>query len=175
MFKGKKVKLRAYKEEDTEKVLEILESDGIRETLSKIPIFPLSLNQEIEFIKAAMSCDTELFKFAIEGLENGEYLGGCGINSIDRKNSVATIGVWLGKKYHGKGYASDALRILCKHIFDELNINKIKLDYYEFNLSGKRCYEKLGFMEEGRLRKEIFRYGKYHDVITMGLFREELK
>lgn len=175
MFKGKKIKLRAYKMEDSERVLKLIEAEGLRETLWRGSLFPLSLEAQKNFISQAISNTSELFHFAIESLEGGELIGGCGINALDRKNSVATVGIWLGKEFQRKGLASDSLRLLCHFIFDELNINKVRLEYFEFNEAGKKCYEAVGFKEEGRHRKEIFRYGKYHDLISMGIFKEELK
>lgn len=175
MFEGKKIKIRAYNEKDTNRILELISEKGIRETLSVEAIFPYSFENEKSFVNSAMNCRDELFNFVIEELGTKDIIGGCGINEMDRKNSVATIGIWLGKEFHGKGFASDTLRVLCSFIFDELNVNKVKLDYFDFNDAGKKCYESVGFIQEGVHRKEIFRYGKYHDKISMGLFRNELK
>ncbi|MEG0069172.1 GNAT family N-acetyltransferase [Cetobacterium sp.] len=175
MFKGKKVRLRAYQLDEAKTVLNLLEEDGLRETLVGDIIFPISFEAEKNFIEKSTIPNGELFNFAIESLETREYIGGCGINSLDRKNSKVVIGIWLGKKYHGKGFGSDALRVLCNFIFQEMNIHKIKLHYFEFNESGKRCYEAIGFKEEGRNRKELYRHGKYYDTINMGLFKDELR
>lgn len=175
MFEGKKIKIRAYNEKDTHKIWELISEKGIRETLSVEAIFPYSFENEKSFVNSAMNYNGELFNFVIEVLETHDVIGGCGINAMDRKNSVATIGIWLGKEYHGKGFASDTLRVLCSFIFDELNVNKVKLNYFDFNEAGKKCYESVGFIQEGVHRKEIFRYGKYHDKISMGLFKNEMK
>lgn len=175
MFKGKKIKLRAYKSNEVERVVKLIEGENLRDTLLIGTIFPMSYEYEKSFIDGNLAPNGELFNFAIESLETNEYIGGCGINSLDRKNSVATVGLWIGQEYQGKGFASDTLRVLCKFIFEEMNVHKIKLNYFEFNEAGKRCYEAVGFKEEGRNRKEIFRYGKYYDTINMGLFKNELK
>lgn len=67
------------------------------------------------------------------------------------------------------------MKVLVNFIFNEMNINKIKLDVYSFNTRAIKCYEKLGFKKEGTLRKEIFREGKYHDILVYGMFRDEFK
>lgn len=174
MIKGNKIRLRAYKEEEAELVWKMIEEESIKENLQVGVNFPYSLNGEKEFVKSATNNTGELFNFAIEN-EEGKYIGGCGINNVDRKNSVSEIGLWLGKDFHGKGYGSDTLRTLCKFIFDEMNINKVSLGYFEFNEKGRRCYDAVGFKEEGVLRKSLYRYGKYHNRICMGLFRDELR
>ncbi len=175
MFKGKKIRLRAYKSNEVERVLELIEEDNLKDTLFPNSIFPISYEFQKSFIDENLKPNGELFNFAIESLESGDYIGGCGINHLDRKNSVATIGLWLGKEFHGKGFGSDTLRVLCKFIFEEMNIHKVKLNYFEFNEAGKKCYEAVGFKEEGRNRKELYRYGRYFDTINMGLFKSELK
>lgn len=172
MFKGKKINLRSYRDEDLKKLIVIFPK--ILENLVVGSIFPVSLVKEEEFLEFSMKKNGDCYNFAIENKEE-ELIGGCGINRVDRKNSIAEIGIWLGEKYHGKGYGSDTLRVLCAFIFNELNINKIVLNVFSFNEKGLRCYEAVGFVKEGIKRQEIFRYGKYHDVIYMGLFKEELK
>ena len=65
------------------------------------------------------------------------------------------------------------MRILIRFIFEQMNINKIKLNVYEFNKRAIRCYEKCGFKKEGTLRKEIFKDGKYYDQYIMSILEEE--
>ena len=77
------------------------------------------------------------------------------------------------KNYWGKGYGYDALKTLIDFIFNECNMEKVKLSVYEFNTRAVACYKKLGFKEEGRLKKELYREGKYGDVILMAVFKEE--
>lgn len=175
MFTGRKIKLRAYKIEDVQRSLDLIEEDGLRDTLSAMAIFPYSFEEEKSFIESSMKPKDIKYNFAIETRENKEYIGSCGINEYDEKNRNVTIGIWLGKLYQGKSYGSDALRILCKFIFEELNMHKIKLHYYDFNEKARICYEAVGFKEEGVHREEIFRHGKYHAIISMGMFKEDLK
>ncbi|MFR3817750.1 MAG: GNAT family N-acetyltransferase [Fusobacterium varium] len=174
MIEGKKIILRAYKESDIEISFKLINTLNIRTMLGRNNIFPFSMSAQKEFVEKAMINNGPTFNFAIEEKESGEYIGGCGINSYDDKNRKVIIGLWLGEQYQRKGYGSDVLRTLCRFIFDEMNIHKIVLDYFSFNEKGKKCYEAVGFKQEGIRRKELFRFGKYHDIIEMGLFKEEL-
>lgn len=116
----------------------------------------------------------DTYSFAIETLEEHKYIGGCGVNSVDWKNSIVVVGIFIGDKdYWSKGYGTDAMQILIKFIFNEMNINKIKLQVFSFNERAINSYKKCGFKVEGVHRQEIFRNGKYHDDIIMGLLREE--
>jgi len=174
MIEGRQIILRAYKEGDMEISVELINALSIRTMLGRINVFPFSMVDQKKFIEESVNSNGSTFNFAIEEKENGKYIGECSIRSYDSKNRKVTIGLWLGEKYHGKGYGSDTLRTLCSFIFDEMNIHKINLDYFSFNKKGKKCYEKIGFKQEGIRRKELFRFGKYHDIVEMGLFKEEL-
>ncbi|MGL4449687.1 MAG: GNAT family N-acetyltransferase [Sarcina sp.] len=175
IFTGSKIILRSYKKEDLKKALEYINDYKITKNLSLDAIFPVSLEAEEEFIKR--SCEKKIdmtYNFALESIETGEYIGGCGINKTDLKNRNCTIGVFIGdQELWGQGYGTDAMEVLIHYIFNELNFEKIKLSVYSFNDRALKCYTNLGFIEEGRLKKEIFREGKYYDVILMAMFRED--
>lgn len=175
MFKGNKIRLRAYRADDVKRVFELYGEEEIRDTATMAINFPISYEGRKSFVDKKLVQTNELFTFAIDLLETDECIGSCAINKLDGKNSIATIGIWIGKKYQGCGLGSEALRILCNFIFEEMNIHKIKLHYIEFNEAGKRCYEAVGFKEEGINRKELYRHGRYYDTVNMGLFKEEYK
>lgn len=174
MYNGNKVKLRAYCKDDIKLTQEYLNRFEIKNLTPDIP-YPLTLESKGKWYES-MADSKDSYSFAIEDLKTGLYIGGCGINNIDWENSAVTIGIFIGNKdYLSKGYGTDAMKVLVKFIFDEMNINKIKLNVYSFNTRAIKCYEKCGFKKEGVLRQEIFREGKYYDEIVMGLLREEYR
>lgn len=174
MFEGQLVRLRAYRTEDMEISLKLIEEEGLRDTLSMEVIFPYSTDAQKEYIENSMKKnDKNIYNFAIEDKRTKQYIGSCGINEYDMNKRIATIGLFISKDFQNKGYGTDALQVLCKFIFDELNAFKITLFYFDFNENARKLYDKIGFVQEGIYRKELFRYGKYHDVIHMGLFKEE--
>ncbi|MCD6551827.1 GNAT family protein [Thermotoga sp.] len=173
MLEGKLVRLRAYRREDIEKALEYINDPEVKKYLVRGIPFPWQREDEEKWYQNLNPFSINSYSFAIEKLSSGEYIGGCGINKIDWKNSVAEVGIFLGRSRWNQGYGTDAMRILVGFIFDEMNINKIKLHTYSFNERAKRVYEKEGFKVEGILRQELFREGKYHDIIVMGLLRSE--
>lgn len=175
MFKGRLIKLRAYKESDIEIALKLIEEEGIRENLSATALFPYSYESQKSFVESAMKApEGNTYNFAIEDLKSGKYIGGCGINKYTERERIAEIGIWIEREHQGKGYGKDSLITLCKFIFDEINARKVMLSYFSFNTKAGNLYKKIGFKEEGVHREEIFRYGKYYDRIYMGLFKSEL-
>ena len=74
-----------------------------------------------------------------------------------------------------RGIGQRVMRLVIDHIFDTLGAHKIYLDTLDHNHRGQHIYEKLGFVQEGRLR-ESFRMGEArHDMLLYGLLRSEWK
>ena len=173
MFTGEKVRLREYRREDVQLAQAYINDYEVKRLLHPGIPYPYTYEDEMKWFENN-SATKDIYSFAIETLEDNKYIGGCGINNIDWKNSVAVVGIFIGdKNYWGKGYGTDAMKILVSFIFDQLNIHKIKLHVFSFNQRAIRSYEKCGFKTEGILRDEIFKDGKYHDDIVMGILREE--
>lgn len=173
MYVGEKVKLREYKKEDMKQAQEYVNDPDVKSLLTPGIPFLYTFEDQMKWFEGN-SANKETYSFAIETLTDGKYIGGCGINNVDFKNSVAVVGIFIGdKNYWSKGYGTDAMKTLVSFIFNEMNINKIKLHVYSFNPRAIKSYEKCGFIKEGVLRQEIFRKGKYHDQIIMGLLRDE--
>lgn len=173
MLIGKQVQLREYRSTDAEKAQNYLNDFEVTRLLTPGIPFPYTLEDEKQWV-SSQSAMKDLYNFAIETLEDGRYIGGCGINHLDWKNSIATVGIFIGdKSLWGKGYGTDAMKLLISFIFEQMNINKIKLNVYAFNERAVKCYEKCGFVKEGTLRQEIYRDGRYYDVYVMGLLKTD--
>ncbi|WP_315120606.1 GNAT family protein [uncultured Clostridium sp.] len=173
MYTGEKVRLREYRKEDIKAAQNYVNDPEVKRLLNPGIPYPITLEDEEKWVESLSSTKDE-YSFAIETLEDSKYIGGCGINSIDWKNSVAVIGIFIGDKdYWGKGYGTDAIRILVKFIFEQMNLNKIKLNVFSFNERAMKSYKKCGFKVEGVLRQELYRDGKYYDDILMGVLRED--
>jgi RimJ/RimL family protein N-acetyltransferase len=173
MYTGKKVRLRAYKREDIQLAQQFLNDEETKRLLKPGVPYPITLEQEYKWFEG-ISAFNDNYSFAVETLEDGKYIGGCGVNKLDWKNSVATVGIFIGdKNYWGKGYGTDAMKTLVRFIFEQMNINKVKLFVYSFNGRAVKSYEKCGFVREGILRQEMYRDGKYYDEYIMGILKDE--
>jgi RimJ/RimL family protein N-acetyltransferase len=173
MYVGEKVRLREHRREDMSWRLSYINDPDLERLIVCDTPFPVTQQEEEKWFES-ITAFRDTYKFAIEALEDGQYIGSCSINNVDWKNSVATVGIFIGNKnFWGKGYGTDAMRTLTRFIFTQMNINKIRLTAYSFNERAIKSYKKCGFKVEGILRKEIYRDGAYHDKIAMGLLREE--
>lgn len=173
MYQGEKVILRAYREEDIERATELVNDKELKKFLvTNIP-FPISPWEEESWVKSQKGSSSGEYNFAIEDIETHKYIGGCGINNVNWLTRNALVGIMIGDKdYWGKGYGTDAMKVLVKFIFENMNMHKISLRTFSFNKRAIKCYEKCGFKVEGVLKDEIFKEGKYYDEIAMAIFNE---
>jgi len=172
MIKGKLVNLRAVEKKDLEEIMKWVNDREITKYLAAF-LYPVSRLEEEKFLEKAMSHDDTEKNLVIETKE-GIYIGQIGLHKIDWRNRNAELGIVIGnKEYWGKGYGTDAIEILLNHTFNQMNLFKVYLRVFEYNKRGIRCYEKCGFKEEGRLRKNHFYNGEYYDVILMGILKDE--
>jgi len=112
--------------------------------------------------------------FAIRTLEDDILIGFIGLFNLVMHHGDALVAIALGeRKYWGKGYGTDAMRVMLRYAFNELNLRKVGLIVFEYNPRAIRSYEKVGFRHEGRIRGAMLREGRRWDWLYMGLLREE--
>ena len=75
----------------------------------------------------------------------------------------------IGKEeYRGKGVGTFAIRTMISHAFFNLNLRRIQLGVLENNIIAINLYKKVGFIEEGRKRKAIYKNGRTSHGTTSG-------
>ena len=173
MYQGEKVLLRALDNSDLMASLDhVNDYDTMRGVTSGL-ILPSNVEDEARFFSAQSRQNRGEYQFAVETLEGKRYIGRCGLIHVDWKNRLAECAILIGdKNERGKGYGADAMKTLCRFAFEEMGMNKLTVRVFAFNRAAIRCYEKCGFEQEGLLKKEYFREGKFHDVVVMGLLKE---
>jgi len=174
MLKGERITLGPVKKEYIESYLKWFNDPEITQNLNMFRPFTRMMEEDwIENLKNRD--DTIVFAIIIPDENNVEKLiGNCGIHAIDWKNRVAEVGITIGEKeYQSKGYGTEAMEVLLEYGFKTVNLNRIQLRVYEFNSRAINSYNKIGFIEEGRMRQAIFINGDYHDVIFMSILQEE--
>lgn len=121
-----------------------------------------------------MDARDNLINLLIHTLDEDRPIGFVELDGIQWAHGDAFVGIGIGSRAHwSKGYGSDALRILMRYAFAELGLFRLSLDVFEYNTRAVRCYEKCGFVVEGRCRQWLLRDGKRWDVLYMGILRSE--
>jgi RimJ/RimL family protein N-acetyltransferase len=173
-WQGELVRLRPLRLEDAgQSFLRSLDSLS-RRTLQYGIELPTSLELQKSILEKYVGCKNNdgVIVFAIENLE-GEHVGSLSLHSLDEKNGTFSFGVYVNYDHRGKGYAGDAVRILLRYGFLERRYQKCNSGCLHTNQASIRMHQKLGFLEEGRRRRQVFTAGSYHDDVLFGLTREE--
>ncbi|MCI5723771.1 MAG: GNAT family N-acetyltransferase [Erysipelotrichaceae bacterium] len=108
-------------------------------------------------------------------IENKECVavGHVSVFGLSLPMMIATIGIFVGSEYRGHGYGKEAMQKAIRICFEELNVHKVELNVYSYNEAAIAMYKKVGFVHEGTRRAASYHHGKYYDVYTMGILREE--
>jgi RimJ/RimL family protein N-acetyltransferase len=129
-----------------------------------------SLEGEREWVNAKQRHPSEV-NLAV-CLRDGRHIGGIALRDIDWVARRAELHLLIGEAEHrGRGHGSAAVRLLVRHAFEDLGLERLYLLVLARNGAAVRVYEKTGFVIEGRLRAHAFKAGAYEDVIVMGLLR----
>lgn len=174
MIYGERIRLRAVEKEDLPLFARWLNDPEVREGLSLY--LPLSMQDEEAWFEQMRKRPDEEKPLVIEiKTEDGwEPVGNCALFGLDWRVRLAEIGIFIGAKQHwNQGYGTDVMKLMLRHGFETLNLNRIHLRVHANNPRAKRAYEKAGYVLEGRMRQAHFDQGEYHDVFFMSVLRSE--
>ena len=171
MLEGRLVRLRAFEQSDLDTNHAFVNDfETLKGMLSGLPL-PASYADERRWLDQQTSYTRGEYQFAVED-GGGDLVGRCGLIRVDWKNRLGEIGIMIGTPYRGRGYGTEAMELLCRFAFREMNLHKLKVSVFAFNKAAIRCYEKNGFVQEGLLKAEIFRDGAYQDVVELARFTD---
>ena len=113
------------------------------------------------------------FQLAIILREDGRLIGNCGIRRKPDNDWEADLGYELSPQYWGHGYATEAARAMVDFGFRQLDLQRISSWCIADNVASARVLERLGFVQEGRLRRNEFFKGRWWDTLLYALLAEE--
>lgn len=115
------------------------------------------------------------FPFVIRALADDRLLGFIGLwvaPAWPHRNGWVGLGIGQREDW-GHGYGTEAMRLILRYGFHELDLDRISLGLFEYNPRARHSYEKAGFVLEGRTRQDVCRDGQRHDSLWMGILRAE--
>ncbi len=110
----------------------------------------------------------EHIEFAICSLETDELIGGIGL-SITARHKRGSLGYWLGVDHWGRGYATEAARVVLRYGFEVLNLHRIEAGHYPRNPASGRVLEKIGMRREGVLRAHLLKGDTFEDDVIYAI------
>ena len=145
----------------------------LQQYMAQEAVFPKNEQDEYEWYESVRK-NPNIYVFAVRRQDNDTLVGSASLFDINWRVRKCTFGIALGDPtVWGKGLGTDATRVIVGYAFQELNLNRVQLDVYEFNERARKAYEKVGFSSEGILRQAVYREGRYFDVEVMAVLREE--
>ncbi|WP_256757579.1 GNAT family N-acetyltransferase [Cohnella sp. WQ 127256] len=175
-LQGTHIMLREYRQDDLPWIREWVNDPEIVQHLSDIFLYPHALEATEAYLDAMLEGNSDSRGFVIADLSTEAYIGQVNLDSIDWKNRVARVGIVIGSSEQmGRGYGTEAMKLLISFAFLEMNLNRIELEVYDFNERAIRSYLACGFVQEGRLRERQYKKGRYWDVIQMGILKSDWK
>jgi len=107
--------------------------------------------------------------WAIAVKQSGVFAGTAGFEGFSFLDSRADIGFTLNRLHQGKGYMTEALLKILSFGFITMSINRIQATVVPENTSSVKLLERLGFSEEGHMKKSVFFNGSFHDELIFAL------
>ncbi len=170
---GERVRLRGVRDEDLPRLAR-WEMDPARMATLSNWVVPPSEAAAKERIARWCANDKDNAGFAIETLADPPVLvGNIHLLGARPKDRCATLGIALAREHIGRGYGTDATRVIVDYAFREMGLHRIQLAVAPFNRAGIRAYEKAGFVEEGRHRDAVWHDGRWYDKVLMSLLDHE--
>lgn len=165
--------LRPFRLSDAPTVQELAGERAIADTTMNIP-HPYLDGMAEEWIEGHEPGykDGKVATFAIVLSDDARVIGAIGLR-IDRGLNKAELGYWIGKPYWNLGYATEATNAVLAFGFDDLRLNRIHAGHLARNPSSGRVMEKAGMLLEGTARQDTMKWGKYEDLVSYGILRED--
>lgn len=117
---------------------------------------------------------SELFEIHLS--ENDKLIGIVDVHAIDKYNKRCFVNCTIGdRRYAGKGYDVEALKIVLDHCFNEKGMHKVGTAAFDFNTSWIESVEKLGFQQEGQLREHVIKNDAYCDKLIFSLLEKDFE
>ena len=114
--------------------------------------------------------------WVVEERSTSRLVGAIGVRSRpDQAWAVADVGYWVAAPARGRGVASDAVRLVARHAFDALGVQRLEWRATVANVASRRVAEKVGFTIEGTLRRGLDQRGTRVDAWIGSLLPGELR
>ncbi len=164
MLKGKQVALHAVEKEDLPQLRDWRNNSDFRKYFREYR--RLNMRQQEAWFEEKVIKDSTTLMFSIRRVDDNELLGCCGLTYINWMHRHADLSLYIGWEdayIDDEGYAEESCKLLLDYGFNELCLNKVWTEIYEFDDKKKALYDKFGFHQDGLLRQNYWYDGKWWD------------
>ncbi|MCM3609723.1 GNAT family N-acetyltransferase [Planococcus sp. MERTA32b] len=177
-MRGEKVHIRFLKLKDAQAKLQMeLDNKEFFKEFSVIAgedFYTLLMQREVIEQSTENRKTGREYNFAIVENETGQLVGSINLFRIFRGPLQSSmIGYVVDKKYNGRGYATEAIRLAVDYAFQELGLHRVEAGVMPHNAPSIRALEKAGFEREGLARKNVKINGRWQDHVVMAIINPE--
>ncbi len=172
LFTGELVRLAAFNPEVDAPLIARWSRDTEYHRLGdNDPAYPRSIKLARDWLERD---NAQVFGFAVRTVRDDRLIGDIGLWIENWAQGEGWVGIGLGERdCWGHGFGTDAMRVMLRFAFNELNLWRVTLGVYAYNPRAIRSYEKAGFRREGLIRGDCRRDGQQWDTVFMGVLRDE--
>ncbi len=176
LLKGETINVRKMRLSDAQNLYDNVKHKEVVKYTQAIP-HPYPKDGAQKFIRSSFSNikKNKAYELAIVLKESDKLIGIVSLLSVDMKNNNAELGYWLGKKHWGKGYVTQAVKLILDFGFNQLKLHRIYAKLFDKNIGSKKVLEKTGFKLEGTFKEHQYRHKKWQDVLRYGLLKKDYK
>jgi RimJ/RimL family protein N-acetyltransferase len=172
-----RLELRPFRRRDLDALVEaVLDSKGDLEPWLPWAEGKYKRSDALRFIRdsAAAWVDARAFDMTIRSRDEPEvHIGNISVWHTSRRERSGEIGYWIRSSHKNTGVATEAGARMVQVAFEELRLHRVTLRIALGNRASERVAEKLGFMHEGVLRREVLIRGEWLDHSLWALLDEE--
>jgi RimJ/RimL family protein N-acetyltransferase len=173
LLRGKRVELRLPTQADIEAFALWTHDVEYQRLLRRSMIYPANADMLRSYLEHIWKEERD-YPFSIVDRNDGRLLGVVVITHVQWQARHCSFWIGIGSaSERGKGYGSDAVRVLLQYAFLEMNLNCVRLEVMAYNTDALRAYERAGFRADGRQRAAVYRDSVYYDIVLMSILRVE--
>jgi RimJ/RimL family protein N-acetyltransferase len=179
---GENIYLRAIEESDLEKYMDWLNDADTCKYLQH-GVHPANLDGMKNYLKSLQARGGDLFAIikkagctenTREPLRVEKHIGNILFEAPHPQFRFSDIGILIGaKEERGKGYGTEAIRLLVDHGFRKMNLNRIEAGMVKENIGSYKAFKKAGFIDEGISRGMYYCDGEYRDVYRLAILKDD--
>jgi RimJ/RimL family protein N-acetyltransferase len=177
LYTGKLIRLtRIDLEKDPQTLADWSQNASLMRQISPAPAYPTSAwkqKKRLEALEKQMDKERDLFYYHIRPLGDERLLGWAKLKDILWAAQSGDLELALAPSEQRRGYGSDAIQLLLRLAFHELNLHRLTVYLPAYNIHAANFVQKFGFREEVRRREGWARDGKRWDLLQFGLLKHE--
>ncbi|AGL21020.1 GNAT family N-acetyltransferase [Actinoplanes sp. N902-109] len=168
-----RLRLRELRDEDLTDLVAWWQDPEVSISQGMGPLHPRPAAAIAEQFRAWCSNQGNDAGLVVTSREDGTVLGHVALFGATVHSRAATFAIMIGPPHQGRGYGTEATRLMLRYGFAELGLHRIQLGVMAYNERGIAAYKKAGFVEEGRAREAVHRNGTWYDQVHMGILAHE--